>query len=103
MEILERAEALLKMGDEYMEEKNIAKAFLRYIDALYAAGAVFAYKETGMLMSSEELMGFLESRFPEVHSVIVRCENMPESQARAVREEAEKLIGMAREYWEVKG
>ncbi|NPA48197.1 MAG: hypothetical protein GXO14_06105 [Thermococci archaeon] len=96
MKLIEKAEALVEKGDRYAAENMASAALTAYRNAVYAAGAVFAYEETGMLMHDEELRSFLESKFPEVYDVIARCELTEDPDS--IRGMALRLIGMAKRY-----
>ncbi len=102
MELLDEAKSLIETGDQYIGEGMKRKAFVTYMNALYAAGAVFVYKDTGMLMPDDELKRFLGSRIPEVFEVISRCESLGVDGADRVRAEALRLIEMAERYWKGK-
>jgi len=102
MELIKKAEAFVESGDRYMNERMLTAALTAYRNAVYAAGAVFAYEETGILMHDEELKSFLESRFPEVHAMLVKCDSL-EGNAEAIRATAMELIEMAKKHVESEG
>ncbi|NJD99929.1 hypothetical protein E3E26_09085 [Thermococcus sp. LS1] len=96
-EFIEKISAYVGRAEYYLSERRFDMAYNSYMDALYAIGAYFVYRDTGMLLPAGELMGMLESRYPEVHEVIKRYSGITsfdEETVSALREDVERLRGM---------
>jgi len=93
--LVERFNSYLERGDRLMEEGRYREAFEAFLDALNTLGALMVYRDTGMLVPSDRLTGFL-GRYPELEEAIRRYSGLTgdEETATALREELERLRGM---------
>jgi len=96
-ELVEKVSAYINRAEHYLFDRRFDIAYNSYMDALYAIGAYFVYRDTGMLLPAGELVGMLESRWPEVHEVIKRYSGITsfdEETVSALREDVERLREM---------
>ena len=90
----EKALAYISRAEYYLEEKRFEMAYNAYMDALHTIGAYLVYRDTGILMSANEMMGILKSRHPKIHEVIVRysrLSSLDEGTIKAMGKDVEKL------------
>ncbi len=96
-ELFERIRTLISVGDRYVKKRNFELAYDSYLDALYAIGAVIAYRETGRLMSIKELKPFLQVKYPDLYGVLERYAGIlsfDEATVTALKNDLLELIGM---------
>jgi len=93
--LIERFNHHLERGERLMEEGRYGEAFEAFLDALKTLGALAVYRDTGMLVPSERLIGFL-GKWPELEDALRRYSSLTGSEgtARSLREELEELKGM---------
>lgn len=78
--------ALIKQAEELIAREEYLKAGELLIGA-------YAYRETGMLMSADEAISFLEMRFPEMKETL---EPFKKGSEVGARESISKLLGLLR-------
>ncbi|AIU69722.1 hypothetical protein TEU_04885 [Thermococcus eurythermalis] len=93
--LIERFNSYIERGERLMGESRYDEAFEAFLDALKALGVLIVYRETGMLVPAERLVGFL-GKYPELEEAVKKYSSLTgnEETARSLREELEKLKGM---------
>ncbi|WP_297506372.1 hypothetical protein [Thermococcus sp.] len=94
-ELKERFELYIERGDRLTEERKYEEAFDAYLEALITLASLRVYADTGMLVPAERLIGFL-GKYPRLEEALRRFSGVRggEKEARALREELERLRGM---------
>ncbi len=93
-ELIQRARRYIELGDRYLGEGLPERAYESYLDALRTLGALLIYRDTGLLLPTNQLIDMLRSRYPEIYEIITRYERGNPENATALRRELEKLRGM---------
>ncbi|CAD5243507.1 hypothetical protein [Thermococcus camini] len=96
-ELVEKVSVYINRAEHYAREKHFQMAHGTYMDALYAIGAYLVYRDMGILLPADQLVGVLRSRYPEVYDIIARyagATRVDEATITALREDVERLRGM---------
>ncbi|WP_297500217.1 hypothetical protein [Thermococcus sp.] len=94
-ELRMRFELYVERGDRLRDEERYEDAFEAYFEALITLASLRVYADTGMLVPAERLIGFL-GKYPKLEDALKRFSGVRggEKEARALREELERLRGM---------
>ncbi|WP_297475211.1 hypothetical protein [Thermococcus sp.] len=94
-ELLGKVRAYVERAERRLREGRLDAAYDSYMDALRAIAGYLVYRDSGMLLSGEELMGIIVARYGKVYSIIRRYEGvteMDEETLRALKSDTKDLM-----------